>query len=301
MRISPRQVLFLILALLFVTGVIASSAPLLPTGGAYVLRECSDTDNIVLPEEALVQMGIRQFVPTKPAGLELKIAEKIKNTYFYGLKLGAPARTHWIMAGRSSGGMIDVIYLDANADGSIVPEERIPCEIQHYQGINLKEPLIEYWSTLPIQRLRVPVEYKLADGAVLTREIEITLEIPNPYIPGKALAFSPTASFQALVILETCFFGEIPYGGRLVKVAVADGDGNGVYNDPKNDRLLIDKDGNGIFDWKKEGQALGKMMSGIDPATGKRTWLTPAVAPWPVKLHLVPKGASVTPSQLEAE
>ena len=214
----------------------------------------------------------------------------------------------------NAGKGFNAVYFDADADGKITSDERLKTETFEKPVAGLAANNIIYtWITRPYDRLCLDLPYTRADGTAGTQTLTFALEM---YAFYEDVSFSgtkdPDKLMEALmkmlnpqcyarIYLETWFVGEVAAGGdRVLKAAVVDGNQNGLFNEAKEDFLLIDANCDGLFDWNKERKPLGKTLSGLG-AEGKKSQLTPAVAAWPRRLWLAPKEAAPSPAQLETE
>ena len=202
------------------------------------------------------------------------------------------------------------MYFDTNADGIITSEERL--ETQIYQkpvDKPEKQPFIGRTTCL-VKPLQVEMTYARADGSAFSKPLTFAVEAYAvlPYISldvhdmdkmkDNLKSFNNPICY-ARIVLETCFIGEVSAeGGRVLKVAVVDGNQNGIFNEVKVDYLVLDLNHDGIFDWAKERKPLGKELSGLH-TNGKKGQLSIAVAPWPRNLVLMAEGATVDPANLD--
>lgn len=157
----------------------------------------------------------------------------------------------------------DCLYLDANGDGRLTPDEKLASS-QRDTG----------WTFGPAKVLvtlgnrRVPQWYvfKFVDY-----EIDAGKRVRN------------------LIALNAGFYtGYVNFGNTRRLVAVVDNNGNGVYDDftrsggPIGDKLLIDLNGDGEFDIRpnsEESQALGRYV-----LVGDRYW----------QVHVAADGSAIT-------
>ena len=289
----PRRPI-LIFVLILACGFAAMAATITPTSGTYALNVRTGMDAFIFPKNEY--RIFRDLSLEKPPALKLDGLPMIGSTYYGELRLGNPARSYYLLLGRTGDGcLIDVIYFDANADGIITQSERLQAA---YTPMTSDDNEYELLVARPVDPVTVSMTYQYADGTTFTRNLALSLEAFGiSSLKGKK--GYPFFGFN--YCLETWFSGEIEAkDGRLLKVAVVDGNQNGIFNEPKEDYLLTDANYDGRFDWAKERSALSKTMRGAN-ADGKRATLLPYVAPWPQILCLSPKGSVPDPAQLESK
>lgn len=282
-----RRLFFLTATLILACAAAGFAATIPPLAGTVDLTEQNITRFYGHPGNLFYRADDR-----KPDGIriELPIMDKV---FYHEFRLGPMENSRYMVYGKDKNKYIEYMYFDSNGDNVITEDESIPVCI--YSSRRTDGTL--YWFTEPLQPLKIPVDYRHSDGSVFTKDLTMSVSFLTIQ---QASSRTETMLYGLSVMTMTWFMGEIPAGGgRLLKVAVADMNGDGVFNDNGVDALIIDKNLDSVLDWEKERLILGKTWKGLS-AEGKKVSLVPAVAAWPQKLILIRKGSAVDPVQLES-
>lgn len=277
-----------IVVLLLVCSIAGLAATVLPVAGSYALTGQSGMD-VMNFQDLSKEAGTYK----KPDDLKLDIP-MLDSVFYYAFRLGEEARPYYMVFGRSNSKCINTAFFDANGDKVIAKDEAVPMTYFFDFWTDRK---VDIWFSEPLWPLRAEIQYKRADGTVLTKTITFLVQ------PISTLAWGDTKGEPGTGLFvkpSTWFVGEVTAAGdRVMKAAVVDGNMNGLFNEAGKDFLLLDSNFDGRFDWGKEKTAIGGSgISGLG-SDGKRAKLIPFVAAWPQKLVLAPKGTTPDPAQLE--
>lgn len=283
----------LVFMLILACALVGVSASILPVAGIYTLAERTEMQAIRFSEKSSY-FTINELSRTKPEALKLDVP-MLDEVYYYEFRLGELEKTQYMVIGRSDAKWANVLYFDANADKIITKNERVKVAYTYFTSSDGK---LDMYYSEPIEPLRVKRTYLRADKSAFEKALTISVEIVVGY---QEQAKTPTPLYFAIVAPSTWFYGEVAAGGnRVLKVAVIDGNKNGLFNEAKSDYLLIDENYDNVFDWDKEREPLGDDLSGLGP-DGKKIKLVPALAEWPQKLCLALKGTTPDFAQLEGK
>lgn len=279
--------------LLLACGLVGAAASALPAAGTYPLVEAAEMNNVRFNKTSYTQF--ENLSPNKPESLKLQI-RALDEVYYYVLNLGDPPVPHYLVLGRTDQKWFNALYLDANGDKTITPEERT--EMGYTYGISTyRGKDYDVWVAETVQPLRIQVAYKLSNGATFQKTLLFKVEVLSVFNQSPEDGEEPMV--QIRITPRTWFIGEVGVGvGRLMKVAVVDGNRNGLYNEAQEDYFLMDENGDSVFDWDKERQLLKQDFSGTG-ADGKKVKLYPALAAYPSLLCLALKGTTPDPASLE--
>jgi len=230
----------------------------------------------------------------KPDSLKLDLP-MLDEAFYYELKLGNPATTRYLVFGRiNSSKWVNVMYFDANADGTVTKDEAVQIT---YTTFSAQDGKLMYSFARPSPPLRIEMKYNRADGTSFSKVFSLSFETISIYDPEQTKMTYPVAG--AFVTPGTYLVGEVATSGdRVCKAAVVDGNMNGIYNEAGKDFLVLDLNHDGKFDCAKERTSIDDDLSG-QSSDGKKTKLMPFVAAWPQVLCLSPKDKMPDPAQLE--
>lgn len=281
------------LVLLLACGLVGAAASALPAAGTYALTETTNMGRIRFEKVGYTQY--EDLSPNKPESLKLQIPA-LDEVHYYVLNLGDPPVPRYLVLGRNDQKWFNAVYVDANNDKNITQDEKV--EMGYTYGISsYRGKDYDVWVAENAQPLRFQVTYKLSSGAAFQKALQYKVEVLS--VVSQTPDDREKPMFQIRVTPQTWFVGEINAGnGRVMKVAVVDGNCNGLYNEAQKDFLLMDANADSQFSWDKERQLLKQEFSGTG-TDGKKTKLHPAMAAYPPLLCLAPKGTTPDPASLE--
>ena len=284
-----RRFLSLLAILLLACGIAGSTANVEPLGGLYDLQPATDLSAIEFPTENDYQTTFfAQKVPTVDrAGLDLREA------YAFNFHAGTSGLTRQMVIACATDHSFSVFYLDRDGDQKVTEKEKIQVSLEPISVSDGRVADFTFWNVKPAKPLTLEAAYSAADGSIQARTLTYQFEVLSCYNTFMSKGFCFVTAYP-----RTYFVGEIATAGaRKMKVAIVDGNANGIFNEPGKDFILLDSNLDNIFNWSQERRLLGKGVSGLT-AAGKPSALIPQLMAWPQRIFLGPAGAVVSPTDL---